>query len=92
MNLVAAAGQNLMSGYGVENKVVSTSLRSDTRSAVCRLDDTFCCSIAPGGKPGDVVSSRAADGAAVSRNLLAYVSPPGWEHINLTAEYSWPKS
>lgn len=43
-------------------------------------------------KLGDVVSSRAADGAAVPRHLLAHVSPLGWEHINLTGEYRWPKS
>ncbi|MBA8845035.1 prephenate dehydratase [Ochrobactrum sp. RH1CCR137] len=24
-------------------------------------------------------------------NLLAHVSPLGWEHINLTGEYRWPK-
>ncbi|EFB8819277.1 Tn3 family transposase, partial [Escherichia coli] len=24
-------------------------------------------------------------------DLLAHVSPLGWEHINLTGEYRWPK-
>ena len=43
-------------------------------------------------KLGDVVSSRAANGAAVPPDLLAHVSPLGWEHINLTGEYRWPKS
>jgi len=43
-------------------------------------------------KLGEVVSSRAANGAAVAPDLLAHVSPLGWEHINLTGEYRWPKS
>ena len=43
-------------------------------------------------KLGEVVSSRAADGFAVPPHLLAHVSPLGWEHINLTGEYRWPKS
>jgi len=43
-------------------------------------------------KLGEVVSNRAADGAAVLPDLLAHVSPLGWEHINLTGEYRWSKS
>lgn len=43
-------------------------------------------------KLGDVVSSRAAAGVAVPPDLLAHVSPLGWEHINLTGEYRWSKS
>ncbi|EOK4042097.1 Tn3 family transposase [Escherichia coli] len=27
----------------------------------------------------------------LSPDLLAHVSPLGWEHINLTGEYRWPK-
>ncbi|HFI7519202.1 TPA: Tn3 family transposase, partial [Escherichia coli] len=26
----------------------------------------------------------------LSPDLLAHVSPLGWEHINLTGEYRWP--
>ena len=28
----------------------------------------------------------------VDEELLQYLSPLGWEHINLTGEYRWPKS
>ncbi|MBS3025527.1 Tn3 family transposase, partial [Acidiphilium multivorum] len=30
-------------------------------------------------------------GKLLSPDLLAHVSPLGWEHINLTGEYRWPK-
>ena len=43
-------------------------------------------------KLGEVVDSRAVDGIVVPPDLLAHVSPLGWEHINLTGEYRWPKS
>ena len=43
-------------------------------------------------KLGEVVNSRAVGGAAIPPDLLAHVSPLGWEHINLTGEYRWPKS
>ena len=43
-------------------------------------------------KLGEVVSNRAADGVVIPPDLLAHVSPLGWEHINLTGEYRWPKS
>ena len=42
-------------------------------------------------KLGEVVSNRAADGVVIPPDLLAHVSPLGWEHINLTGEYRWPK-
>ena len=32
-----------------------------------------------------------ASGNPVPPELLAHVSPLGWEHINLTGEYRWPK-
>jgi TnpA family transposase len=41
-------------------------------------------------KLGEIVGTRTRDGAPVSPNLLAHVSPLGWEHINLTGEYHWP--
>ena len=28
--------------------------------------------------------------AEIPGELLAHVSPLGWEHINLTGEYRWP--
>lgn len=43
-------------------------------------------------KLGEIVDKRAADGAAIAPDLLAHVSPLGWEHINLTGEYRWPKT
>ena len=41
---------------------------------------------------GEVVNTRAASGTHIEPDLLAHVSPLGWEHINLTGEYRWPKS
>ncbi len=42
-------------------------------------------------KLGEVVASQKRDGKLLSPDLLAHVSPLGWEHINLTGEYRWPK-
>ena len=41
-------------------------------------------------KLGDAVFARGQAGLEVSDELLAHVSPLGWEHINLTGEYRWP--
>src|SRR3546814_3396409 len=43
-------------------------------------------------KLGEVVNTRAASGTHIAPDLLAHVSPLGWEHINLTGQYRWPKS
>lgn len=43
-------------------------------------------------KLGEVVNTQAASGTHIAPDLLAHVSPLGWEHINLTGEYRWPKS
>ena len=43
-------------------------------------------------KLGEVVNTRAASGTHIAPDLLAHVSPLGWEHINLTGEYRWPNS
>jgi hypothetical protein len=40
-------------------------------------------------KLGDVVGARTRDGQSTPPDLLAHVSPLGWEHINLTGEYRW---
>ncbi len=40
-------------------------------------------------KLGDIVGARTRDGQPASPDLLAHVSPLGWEHINLTGEYRW---
>jgi TnpA family transposase len=40
-------------------------------------------------KLGDVVGARTRDGQPAPPDLLAHVSPLGWEHINLTGEYRW---
>lgn len=42
-------------------------------------------------KLGEAVANQKRDGNALSPDLLAHVSPLGWEHINLTGEYRWPK-
>ena len=41
-------------------------------------------------KLGDAVFARSQAGLEVPDELLAHVSPLGWEHINLTGEYRWP--
>lgn len=38
-------------------------------------------------KLGEVVAGQKWDGKLLSPDLLADVSPLGWEHINLTGEY-----
>ncbi len=43
-------------------------------------------------KLGEVVERLVESGNAPSPDLLPYVSPLGWEHINLTGEYRWPSS
>ena len=43
-------------------------------------------------KLGEVVASQKREGKMLSPHLLTHVSPLGWEHINLTGEYRWPKS
>src|SRR3546814_19714477 len=43
-------------------------------------------------KLGEVVNTRVASGTHIEPDLLAHVSPLGWEQINLTVESRWPKS
>jgi hypothetical protein len=43
-------------------------------------------------KLGEAVKNRSQTGLPVPPELLAHVSPLGWEHINLIGEYSWPIS
>jgi hypothetical protein len=35
------------------------------------------------------IEAMKADGQPVGDNLLQYLSPLGWEHINLTGDYVW---
>jgi hypothetical protein len=35
------------------------------------------------------VNALKAHGQVVDENLLQHVSPLGWEHINLTGDYTW---
>jgi TnpA family transposase len=35
------------------------------------------------------VRSCARSGSALDQELLKYLSPLGWEHINLTGDYQW---
>ena len=39
---------------------------------------------------GTVVADLTDAGQPVAPDLLAHLSPLGWEHINLTGEYRWP--
>ena len=41
-------------------------------------------------KLGEIVARLAKAGEALPSDLLAHVSPLGWEHITLTGEYHWP--
>src|SRR4029453_4244317 len=41
-------------------------------------------------KLGEIVARMAEAGEALPPDLLAHVSPLGWEHITLTGEYPWP--
>ena len=41
-------------------------------------------------KLGDAVFARRQAGLEIPAELLAHVSPLGWEHLNLTGEYRWP--
>ena len=43
-------------------------------------------------KLGDAVFARKQAGLEIPGELLAHVSPLGWEHINLTGEYRWPSA
>jgi TnpA family transposase len=38
----------------------------------------------------EIVDARSRRGHGPQPELLAHVSPLGWEHINLTGEYRWP--
>ena len=39
-----------------------------------------------------IASMRTRDDIVVDDELLKYLSPLGWEHINLTGDYVWKKS
>ena len=39
---------------------------------------------------GRIGGPRGQTGLEIPGELLAHVSPLGWEHINLTGEYRWP--
>ena len=43
-------------------------------------------------KLGEAVFARRKAGLALPAEFLAHVSPLGWEHINLTGEYRWPRT
>ena len=48
----------------------------------------------PGGNPRPQLRAAAlpGHGQAVDDGLLQYLSPLGWEHINLTGDYLWRSS
>jgi TnpA family transposase len=39
---------------------------------------------------GRVVQALREQGQVIDEDLLQHLSPLGWEHINLTGDYSWP--
>lgn len=43
-------------------------------------------------KLSEIVADMTASGVAPPPELLAHVSPLGWEHINLTGEYHWSRA
>ena len=43
-------------------------------------------------KLGEAVFARRKAGLTIPAEFLAHVSPLGWEHINLTGEYRWPRT
>lgn len=43
-------------------------------------------------KLGQAVQQRKRAGLATPEAFLPHISPLGWEHINLTGEYQWPKA
>ena len=43
-------------------------------------------------KLGEAVFARRKAGLEIPAEFLAHISPPGWEHINLTGEYRWPSA
>ncbi len=43
-------------------------------------------------KLGEAVFAGRKAGLAIPAEFLAHVSPLGWEHINLTGEYRWPRT
>lgn len=43
-------------------------------------------------KLGEAVKDRSQTGLPIPPELLAHVSPLGWEHINLIGEYRWPSA
>lgn len=38
------------------------------------------------------IQALKARGRSINDNLLQHLSPLGWEHINLTADYTWQQS
>jgi hypothetical protein len=41
---------------------------------------------------GRAIHGLREQGESVDENLLAHLSPLGWEHINLTGDYVWHSS
>ena len=38
------------------------------------------------------ITTLTSDGADIDPDLLRFLSPLGWEHINLTGDYTWPRA
>ncbi|MDK4799230.1 Tn3 family transposase, partial [Serratia nevei] len=71
----------------------TTSLKTSIKT-ITNLSDTNCLEIQGASL---VYLERAAhalrgNGHAVDDSLLQYLSPLGWEHINLTGDYLWRSS
>ena len=38
------------------------------------------------------VATLTSNGGDIDPDLLRFLSPLGWEHINLTGDYTWPRA
>ncbi len=38
------------------------------------------------------VATLTSNGSEINLDLLRFLSPLGWEHINLTGDYTWPRA
>lgn len=38
------------------------------------------------------ITNLNGDGPTTDPDLLRFLSPLGWEHINLTGDYTWPRA
>ena len=51
-----------------------------------------CVTSNPVGDPIRTVATLTSNGGDIGPDLLRFLSPLGWEHINLTGDYTWPRT